>query len=217
MLKIISSLLLCLSVSLAQAAPPGHTYQVDITNLTPGQAFTPQLVYTHRHSNPLFTLGAAASSELEQLAEGGDTSPLTTLAADFAHDIITNQVLLMPGETTSITIQSNTGRGKLTVVAMLLPTNDTFLALNGVRLPRRGTKSFLVPGYDAGTEYNDQDCANIPGPLCGGAGYSPDVDDRDEGFVHIGNGFHDLGDNVLKPQRYDWKNSVAKITVTKMY
>jgi len=217
MLKIMYSLLLCLSVSLAaQAGARGHTYQVDITNLTPGQAFTPQLVYTHRKPNPLFTLGEAASDELAQLAEGGDTAPLSGLADGFADAVTTNGVLLMPGETTSITIQSNPGRGLLTVVAMLLPTNDTFFALNGVNLPRRGTTSFLAPGYDAGTEYNDQDCANIPGPLCGGEGYSPVAGDDDEGYVHIGNGFHDLGDDVLKPQRYDWNNNVAKITVTKI-
>lgn len=215
MLKIISTLLLCIGVSLAHAGDRLKTYQVSITNLTPGQAFTPQLVFTHPHSNPLFTLGEAVSSELEQLAEGGDTAPLSALVADYANDITTNPVLLMPGETTALTIKGKPGRGLLTVVAMLLPTNDTFVALDGMKLPHHGSVSYLVPAYDAGSEYNDQDCANIPGPLCGGEGYSPTVGDLDEGFVHIGNGFHDLGDDVLKPQLYDWNNNVAKITITR--
>ena len=123
----------------------------------------------------------------------------------------------MPGETTMLTIKGKPGRGLLTVVAMLLPTNDTFVALDGKKLPRHGSVSYLVPAYDAGTEYNDQDCANIPGPLCGGEGYSSEVNNMGEGFVHIGNGFHDLGDDVLKPQRYDWNNNVAKITITRIH
>ena len=217
MLKIIPSLLLCVGVSLAHAGDKLKTYQVSITNLTAGQAFTPQLVFTHRNSQPIFTLGEAASNELEQLAEGGDTAPLSTLVADYANDVTTNGVLLMPGETTDLTIKGKPGRGRITVVAMLLPTNDTFVALEGMKLPRRGSVSYRVPAYDAGTEYNDQDCANIPGPLCGGEGYSPEVGDGDEGFVHIGNGFHDLGDDVLKPQLYDWNNDVAKITITRTH
>ena len=217
MLKIISALLLCVGISLAHADERLKTYQVSITNLTPGQAFTPQLVFTHRHAKPLFTLGEAASSELEQLAEGGDTAPLSALVHAYANDITTNGVLLMPGETTALTIKGKPGRGRLTVVAMLLPTNDTFVALDGMKLPHRGSVSYRVPAYDAGTEYNDQDCANIPGPLCGGEGYSPEAGDGDEGFVHIGNGFHDLGDDVLKPQLYDWNNDVAKITITRTH
>jgi hypothetical protein len=88
-------------------------------------------------------------------------------------------------------------------------------------LPRRGSVTYLVPAYDAGTEYNDQNCLNIPGPRCGGEGYSAEASELDEGFVHIGNGFHDLGDSdsqgneILKPQFYDWNNAVAKITITK--
>ena len=38
--------------------------------------------------------------------------------------------------------------------------------------------------------------------------------------MHVGNGFHELGDidadgfEVLGPATYDWRNSVAKITIT---
>lgn len=82
----------------------------------------------------------------------------------------------------------------------------------------------LVPAYDAGTEYNDQNCAYIPGPQCGGGGegYSAGPGEGDEGFVHIGNGFHDLGEKdqsgneILDPKTYDWRNQVARITVRRM-
>ena len=99
---------------------------------------------------------------------------------------------------------------------------DTFVAVNRVKLPSSGAVQQLVPAYDAGTEYNDQNCANIPGPVCGGEGNSPGPNEDDEGFVHIGNGMHELGaedemgNRIIDPKTYDWRNSVARITVRRM-
>lgn len=220
-----TNLLLCCTFNLAYAEDYPYyqnTYQVEITNITPGQTFTPQLVFTHTKPNPLFTLGEAANSELEIMAEAGDTGPLAAAVGENAIDIQNTEGLLAAGESTSIMIHGNPGRGLITVVAMLIPTNDTFLALNGMKLPRHGSVTYRVPAYDAGTEYNDQNCLNIPGPVCGGEGYSATPSELDEGFVHIGNGFHDLGEAdaqgnvILKPQLYDWNNAVAKITITKL-
>ena len=150
-------------------------YEVTITNITPGQSFTPQLVVTHPGSVILFKLGEPASPELEILAEGGDTGPLTEALGGVAMDAQTIPGLLGPGEQSSIVVNGNPGRGYISVAAMLIPTNDTFVAMNRVKLPRSGAVQQLVPAYDAGTEYNDQNCANIPGPQCGGegAGHSP--------------------------------------------
>ncbi len=36
-----------------------------------------------------------------------------------------------------------------------------------------------------------------------------------EGYVHINRGIHGIGD--LAPDVYDWRNSVAKITVTRVH
>ena len=74
--------------------------------------------------------------------------------------------------------------------------------------------SFYSPGYDAGSEANDELCANIPGPTCDGVGASPGVNDGDEGFVHIHRGMHDAGD--LSSAVYDWRNPVARITVSRV-
>lgn len=199
-------------------------YEVTITNITPGQSFTPQLVVTHPGNAILFKLGEPASPELEMLAESGDTGPLTDLLSGIAVDITTIPGLLGPGEQTSVVVSGNPGNGFVSVAAMLIPTNDTFVAMNRVRLPRSGAVQQLVPAYDAGTEYNDQNCANIPGPQCGGAGEgnSPGPNDTDEGFIHIGNGMHELGDEdvlgnrLIDPKTYDWRNSVARITVRRM-
>jgi hypothetical protein len=102
---------------------------------------------------------------------------------------------------------------------MLIPTNDSFVALEGVPLPVLGARDLHAPAYDAGTEANDQSCARIPGPRCGGAGYDPEPADGDEGHISISNGFHELGEvddagsEVLGPFLYDWRNPVARVTV----
>lgn len=194
-------------------------YEVTITNITPGQSFTPQLIVTHRDNYRIFQLGLPAGDSLEMLAEGGDTDPLTDEVANLATDVQTVPGLLGPGQTVSTVISGQPGRGRISIAAMLIPTNDTFVALNGMPLPIFKTVEYLVPAYDAGTELNDQSCQNIPGPRCGGGGYSAEVG---EGYVHIGNGFHELGDQdedgfeVLGPQSYDWRNSVARIVVRRM-
>jgi len=204
------------SVALAQRLVD---YEITITNITPGQTFTPQLVVTHPEEIRIFEAGLPASESLEILAEGGDTEPLSNDLFNEAYDVATIGALLPPGETTSIVVAGQPGLGYISIAAMMIPTNDTFMALNRVKLPRRGSMSFTVPAYDAGTEYNDQNCANIPGPRCGGVGYSAEPG---EGYVHIGNGFHDLGQTgeggseILAPQMYDWRNSVAIITVRRM-
>ncbi|MEH6609770.1 MAG: spondin domain-containing protein [Halioglobus sp.] len=197
-------------------------YEVTIMNLTPGQTFTPQLVMTHSIDFRLFEFGQPASEGLEILAEGGDTSAVTDEAANFTTEAQTIGGLLGPGEETSIIISGPAERGFFTVAAMMIPTNDTFIAANHVRLPAQGSLMRMLFGYDAGTEANDQNCLNIPGPRCGGEGYSPDPADGDEGFVHIGNGFHELGDEgadggeILGPRVYDWRNSVARVVVRRL-
>lgn len=198
-------------------------YRVTITNLTPGQSFTPQLVLTHGRSLSLFELGQPASDELALLAEAGDTGPMTGAVQKKAHEVTTIGALLGPGETAEVMIDGPRKGGYLSMAAMMVPTNDNFIALNGVRLPRFGMLTYLVPAYDAGSEYNDQSCQNVPGPRCGGTGASPEPSDGDEGFVHIGNGFHELGEidsngfEVLGPMLYDWRNPVAKVVVKRIH
>ena len=205
---------LLLSVNLAFAGKM-RLYEVSITNVTKGQTFTPRLVATHEKSLSFFTLGQPASSDLEMLAEGGDTSSLEAYL-DEEGKALTDGGLLEPGETTTFEI-SGYNKHHLSFAAMLLPTNDTFVALSAVKLPEKDSVSYVALAYDAGTEKNDQDCANIPGPgatpFCNGNGYLEDKTDA-EGFVYISNGIHDLGD--LVPELHDWNNAVAVITIKKI-
>ena len=192
--------------------PDEGSYEVTITNLTPSQTFTPQLLVTHSPAIALFAVGDPALPELEILAEGGNTTPLQDLAGSLGATGYTIDGLLGPGETISGEIDGLEG-DVISVAAMLIPTNDTFMALNSAPLPVEGSVTYYVQAYDAGTEENDQLCRNIPGPTCGGEGVSEEAD-GDEGFVHISNGFHNLRGNALKPEDYDWRNPVARVTVT---
>ena len=202
------------------------SYEVTITNITRGQTFTPQLLVVHSPGIQLFELGQPASPELAILAEGGDTQPLAKFLKGLGPKVgavKTIPGLLEPGESISMKIRANPYRQPvLSLAAMLIPTNDTFVALDRLYLPYQGKKTRLLKAYDSGTEANDQNCLNIPGPRCGGEGVSVDSD-SDEGYVYISNGFHDLGvaddvgNEILGPAVYDWRNPVAKITVQRLY
>ncbi|MFO7639904.1 MAG: spondin domain-containing protein [Candidatus Competibacteraceae bacterium] len=216
-----ASLLLAAALTGAQAqSANGPMYEVTITNLTRGASFTPILVASHRAGVKLFDLGQPASAELAIMAEGGDIAPLEqALRADGrVVDIASTDGLLGPGQ--SVTVRVAVRRADhISLAAMILPTNDGFIALNGVAAPRFGSETHRLPGYDAGSEPNDELCAAIPGPQCGeinggemGEGVSsPSADD--EGFVHVHAGIHGIAD--LKAAEYDWRNPVAAVTIRK--
>ena len=215
--------LVLLASSTVQASQ--RQYQIEVTNITQAQTFTPILVTTHRRSVDLFELGTPASTELEMLAEGGQTAPLVTMLeaeGNAVRDIATGEGLLAPGESTTFTVSGNPRRHVLSIASMLIPTNDAFFAIDSVRLPRFGTFQYFGRAYDAGTEANDQVCTNIPGPRCGGEGFNGTPSAGQEGFVHVSNGFHDLGSvdanggEILPPATYDWRNPVVRIRVTRV-
>lgn len=204
------------SSSIAFAKQPkssGPTsYEITVTNITRGQSFTPILVATHEAGPQIFTLGAPASDELAALAEGGDIMPLSnSLSQDpRVGSIASSAGLLMPGESVSIMISANSGTGLVSLAAMLIPTNDAFFALKNVELLGKGMNVTMVAtAYDAGSEPNDEDCASIPGPVCGGVGGSPGV--GGEGFVHVHAGIHGIGSLIASDR--DWRNSVALVHI----
>lgn len=190
-----------------------ETYEISITNVTRGESFTPRLATTHIGGN-LFTVGEPAIDEIVDMAEGGDVSGLMTLlesAPEIITDVVTDDGLLDPGVNSVFTIEGNPGE-VISLVAMLIPTNDAFVAVNALALPSSGSVTYRALVYDAGSESNDELCANIPGPVCGGTPGSPE--DDGEGFVHVHAGIHGVGD--LPPENYDWRNPGAIVTITLM-
>jgi hypothetical protein len=202
----------------------GRQFAVTVTNLTRGQTFTPVLVASHREGVSLFTLGQAPSPELAVLAEEGDVAPLATrlLASPLVHAVANSGPppggFVGPGQSKTVMVDTERGADHVSVAAMLIPTNDAFFALDGVRAPRgREVLSYLSPAYDAGSERNDELCASIPGPSfteCGGGGGGGKPAGGEEGYVHIHAGIHGIGD--LDAGQRDWRNPVALITIRRV-
>jgi hypothetical protein len=205
------------SLGLGSAALAGQAaYKVTITNITHDQTFTPILAASHKRGVKLFKLGNPAGARLEALAEGGDIVPLEDYldTNPKVGDITDSGGPLGPGNSVTLYLDTKAQYRSISLAAMLIPTNDAFVALNGVRGPK-GKKSniFYALAYDAGTENNSEDCDDIPGPMgvCGGDGF---VLGGGEGFVHIHPGIHGVGD--LDEADYDWRNPVARIKITRV-
>ncbi|WP_456406764.1 spondin domain-containing protein [Thiolapillus sp.] len=204
-----------LALSLAAASALADDYQVTITNLTQAQSFTPVLLASHKSGYPVFTPGQAASSDLEAVAEGGDIGPLlaTLDASGDVHETVASDGLLGPGQSVTLMLDGSKKYRYLSLVSMLIPTNDAFIGVSGIRMPKKKNNPTMVfvPAYDAGTEMNDELCVNIPGPVCGGAGMSAE---SGEGFISVHPGIHGVGD--LTAGTYDWRNPAALVKIERM-
>lgn len=206
---------------------------VEITNLTNAVYFTPLLVAAHDRDTHLFRVGEPASASLQAMAEGGNIAGLAAEidAAGGVHVDNPAGGLLAPGATTSAELELNLLHPTfLSIAAMLLPTNDGFVALEGERIPLwRGTYTFDLNGYDAGTEANDEvitgggapGTPGVPADPGGNAGSGgtgvagPDYN----ASVHIHRGI--VGDtdaaggaSDLDSRVHRWINPVARVTLT---
>ncbi len=206
---------------------------VEIENLTRSTFFTPLVVAAHPAGTSLFDLGAAASSEIQSIAEGGDISGAETLLTSIGATQDNNPAagLLVAGDSATATLNTDgTANVLLSVAGMVLPTNDGFVALNSIEIPTdAGTYVYYAKAYDAGTEANDEMIGSgtpgeagfpAPGPVAatlgsGGTGIGASA----EGFIHIHRGV--LGDtnavggeSDIDSTLHRWLNPVAKITLT---
>jgi hypothetical protein len=200
-------------------------YEIIITNLTRGQHFTTPLVLTHKAGLRLFTIGQPVNPQLSLFAEDGTATALAALLAGTADvkdifvtaGIPTANTLLDPGKSATITVEGNRQFDHLSLVAKMLPTNDAFIAVNGISGPLSGKSiTMFVPAYDAGSEQNDELCASIISPNvteCEGleGGGHPG---GGEGFVYVHNGIHGVG-NLTAVVR-DWRNPVARIIIRRV-
>ena len=191
------------------------TFEVTVTNITPGQPIAPVMVATHKAGMSFFQAGAAPAPELADLAEAGNGNPMAEKLRGM-HGVSAAEVAaggIGPGQSATVTIIAKPG-DHLSLGAMLGNTNDAFAGLADVRLPKgRHTLTYMAPAYDAGTETNDELCATVPGPACGGEALSPM--DSGEGIVTIHNGIHGIGG--LRAADLDWRNPVAKVVIRRMH
>lgn len=166
--SIASALLAALAISSNASA---QTIDISITNLTHAQHFTPRLVIAHDSSIDAFEPGVEASSALAWLAEAGvidDAQSIDSSGQNFEallgpvdNDNTSNtwhrfDGLVAPSTTVSYPFDTM-DKPYLSILAMLVPTNDAFVGLDSIAIPTEpGTYTYTLHAYDAGTELNDE-------------------------------------------------------------
>jgi hypothetical protein len=157
------------------------TYRVTLINLTEGQPLSPPVALTHRNNLSVFEVGEEASDEIAAIAQDGNQSPGFSAfdGAPGVTDVVDVGTPLTPfgkqvGDFTFISqfeIEA-TRSDRLSLATMLICTNDGFTGVDGVRLPRQGSKVYLANAYDAGRELNTEASSDIVDP-CSGLGPAP--------------------------------------------
>lgn len=223
-----------LSVLTVAGSAQATDFDVEVINLTRGSYFTPFLIAAHADSARLFSPGEMAGASLQAMAEGGDIAGLQADVEALNATVAANPAggLLAPGQRTVANLNTDAApdNTRLSIVAMILPSNDGFMGLNAVEIPTEpGRYVFSVNAYDAGTEGNDEVVGSgapgapgypAPPPVLaasgtGGSGVAATA----EGFVHIhrnvlgddnpSGGLSDM-DNTL----HRWLNPVVRVVVT---
>lgn len=204
----------CLVVPAFASAQTGPTYEVTITNMTRSQPVTPPVVATHRKGVRVFVPGEEASAPLATLAEEGNPTPLANAleGEEGIFDVAVAGGLIMPGDSRTVQVETRGRAVFVSAVGMLATTNDAFFGLDSLFLGHSWSRHVSVPAYDAGSEENNEDCAFIPGPPCNSGGVRATA--GAEGFIHIHNGIHGIGD--LDPAVWDWHNPVVRIDVRRV-
>ncbi len=229
MRKSVITAALLAATAFTATAVSAQELRVKITNLTSGIYFTPLLVAAHNSSTDLFEPGMAASMHLRMMAEGGDISGLVSDVANAGANYAANPAagLLAPGASTMAMI--STKNNYLSIVAMLLPTNDGFVGADSLAIPKKpGTYTYYLNGYDAGTEDNNEviNGGGMSGILgipaapggTGGSGATGVMTMSHNHTVHIHPGI--VGDmdpmggiSDLNPAVHRWLNPVAKVEI----
>ena len=207
--------------------------EVKITNLTQGIHFTPLLVAAHSADAHLYQVGSKASEQLQAMAEGGDISGLSEVLTGINASAISNPAkgLLAPTLSTMAMVESSETNTTLSIVAMMLPTNDGFVGLDAWPIPSEaGTYHIYLNAYDAGTEANNElivEGSGAPGSLGipAAPGKAPGMqgsgvtNEEMNKMVHVHRG--NIGDDEATGGKSDlhntvhrWLNPVAKVTVT---
>lgn len=196
------------------------TWRVTIDNLTPpgagapgSQPLSPPLVVVHAPWADVWSLGDYASRGVAAIAQDADNAVLETVlpGARGIRSVATVPGGPIPsGASRTFTVETRGSGERLSLVSMLVNTNDGFTGLDSLALHGRHAE-LLVPAYDAGAERNNQLLAAIPGPCCG----HPFVGDPEILPIGMHPGIVDgVGD--LTSALYGWTGPVARVTIDRV-
>lgn len=209
-------------------------YRVTVTNLTRGQPFTPPAVAIHRPDVEVFAVGDPANEPTRQLAENGNLDPLLSLVEgtnSIRGAAVGSQPLVPeddPANTglpyyTELRLSADASAKYLTVVSMLIATNDGIVGLDTVELPEavNESRTYYANGYDVGTEQNTERFEDLVPPAktlilggqAEGTGESnPAIAEDDVIRPHPGI----QGTGNLPPSVYDWREPAAVVQVERV-
>jgi len=194
------------------------TWRVTITNLTPSgpgapgsQPLSPPLFVVHSKQADVWGVGEIASHGVAAIAEDANNAPLESAlpALPGVKTVLTGAGGPIPsGVTRSFTVETTGRFNRLSLVTMLVNTNDAFTGLDSLRLRGHGS-SHETMAYDAGSERNNELKSHIPGPCCG----NPFVRDPEGALIGPHEGI--TGRGQLSPA-YDWDGAAARITIERV-
>ena len=201
------------------AASDSTTWTVTVTNLTPpgpgapgSQPLSPPLLVVHSSRADIWSVGALASHGVAAIAEDADTSVLESALPQLpgVHTVFTGAGGPIPsGQSRAFTVRTSGRFDRLSVLTMLVNTNDAFTGLDALRLRGRGATLERM-AYDAGSEHNNELTAFIPGPCCN----HPFVRDPEGELIRPHPGITGAGE--LDPALYGWEDPVVRFTIQRV-
>lgn len=190
------------------------TYLVTVENLTPAgsQPLSPVGTVVHGERTDVWSTGYPASAAVAGVAEDANVPDFVSTYSQtpgVSSALVGGNEPIGPGASVSFEVEA--GRGdRLSLVSMLVNSNDAFTGLDSVRLGKP-FQVFEVGAYDAGTEVNNEDPAFIPGP----AGSGPGVRAPEGGVITPHDGI--LGQTGgIDSALFDWDDPVARITIERL-
>ena len=221
-------------VGSAEAGGPAR-YRVRIVNLTDGQPLTPPVIATHGFGFDLFEVGDLASVGVMQVAENGNVPNLVSALeqATGVAEVVAGTAPLVPDGLPGSPGHSEMGTLEVTApghvrfvsfASMLICTNDGFTGINHIRLPTEvgGTMVIRAAGYDAGTETNTEDLADIVPPcqsLVGVTSSDPGTGASNPALLEGGVIHHHpgiAGGVDLDPGIHGWDDPVVRVRITRI-
>ena len=205
--------------------PAMASFDVTVSNLTNAQPLSPIAVIAHQSGYAVFAIGSASSVGLEELAEGGDNTALIAEADADAMVVgsVSGGAPIGPAGSETVTVEvleSDLTGLRISIVTMLVNTNDAFTSLNTAveSMAVGDVLSFYGVAYDAGTEADTEMAADMPGPAGGGTGFDAVRDDQADlvamysGVVSQDDGL--ASSDLTEQHRFD--NPVARFRITRI-
>jgi hypothetical protein len=192
------------------------TYRVTVQNLTPphasgpgAQPLSPPLLVVHSSRADIWSVGDIASHGVAAIAEDANNAVLESALSGFdgVKSVTTGAGGPIPsGTSRSFTVEASGRFNRLSLLTMLVNTNDAFTGLDSLRLG--GRRTVLMTGaYDAGSERNNELKSHIPGPCCN----NPFVRDPEGHPIGMHEGI--TGRGQLSPSMYGWSGPAARISI----